>query len=272
MSQLKVGVLGARGKVGREVCVAVEAAADLALVAEIDADDDIAGLLASGAEAVVDFTHPGVVMDNLEFCIDHGIHAVVGTTGFDDARLDRVRGWLGDGPTGVLVAPNFSVGAVLMMRFAAEAARFYESAEIVELHHPDKVDAPSGTARRTAQLIADARREAGLGAMPDATNTGLDGARGADVDGVRVHGLRVRGLVAHQEVVLGAWGRRSPSGTTRSTGSRSPPACCWPCAGSATTPGLTVGSRELPRPGLTPRLAPASSDRSPSAHSCRAQT
>ena len=206
VSQLKVGVLGARGKVGREVCKAVEAAADLALVAEIDADDDIAGLLEHGAEAVVDFTHPGVVMDNLEFCIDHGIHAVVGTTGFDDARLEQVRSWLGDRPTGVLVAPNFSVGAVLMMRFAAEAARFYESAEIVELHHPDKVDAPSGTARRTAQLIADARREAGLGAMPDATNTGLDGARGADVDGVRVHGLRVRGLVAHQEVVLGGVG------------------------------------------------------------------
>ena len=203
---VKVGVLGARGRVGAEVCAGVEAAADMELVAAVDAGDDIAALVEAGAEAVVDFTHPDVVMDNLEFCIDHGIHAVVGTTGFDDARLEQVRSWLGDGPTGVLVAPNFSVGAVLMMRFAAEAARFYESAEIVELHHPDKVDAPSGTARRTAQLIADARREAGLGAMPDATNTGLDGARGADVDGVRVHGLRVRGLVAHQEVVLGGVG------------------------------------------------------------------
>ena len=137
----------------------------------------------------------------------------------------------------MLVAPNFSIGAVLMMRFAAEAARFYESVEIVELHHPDKADAPSGTARRTAELIAAARREAGLGPVPDATNTGLDGARGADVDGIRVHGVRVRGLVAHQEVCSAAWGRRSPSGTTRWTGTRSPPACCWRCAGSATTPG-----------------------------------
>lgn len=210
MSALKVGVLGALGKVGREVCTAVEEAArttgDMELVARIDADDDLAGLVEAGAEAVVDFTHPGVVMDNLEFCIDHGIHAVVGTTGFDDERLDQLRTWLAEGDTGVLIAPNFSIGAILMMRFAAEAARFYESAEVVELHHPDKVDAPSGTARRTAELIAAARRKAGLGPMPDATSTALDGARGADVDGVRVHGLRIRGLVAHQEVVLGGVG------------------------------------------------------------------
>lgn len=210
MSALKVGVLGALGKVGREVCAAVEAADDLDLVARIDADDDLAGLVEAGAEAVVDFTHPGVVMANLEFCIDHGIHAVVGTTGFDEERLDRLRSRLagsaqGSG-TGVLVAPNFSIGAILMMRFAAEAARFYESAEVVELHHPDKADAPSGTARRTAELIAAARREAGLGPMPDATTTALDGARGADLDGVRVHSLRIRGLVAHQEVVLGGVG------------------------------------------------------------------
>jgi len=207
VSQLKVGVLGARGKVGREVCVAVEAAADLALVAEIDADDDIAGLLEQGAEAVVDFTHPGVVMDNLEFCIDHGIHAVVGTTGFDDGRLDALRGWLANAPaTGVLIAPNFSIGAILMMRFAVAAAPYYESVEVIELHHPTKADAPSGTARRTAELIAAARREAGLGPVPDATSTGLEGARGADVDGIRVHGLRIRGLVAHQEVLLGGPG------------------------------------------------------------------
>ncbi|MEP6817442.1 MAG: 4-hydroxy-tetrahydrodipicolinate reductase [Marmoricola sp.] len=206
MSALKVGVLGALGKVGREVCEAVDAADDLELVARIDAGDDVAGLLDAGVEAVVDFTHPDVVMDNLEFCIDHGIHAVVGTTGFDAERLDRLRVRLGDGPTGVLVAANFSIGAILMMRFAAEAARFYESAEVVELHHPDKADAPSGTARRTAQLIAAARSEAGLGPMPDATSTALDGARGADVDGVRVHALRIRGLVAHQEVLLGGVG------------------------------------------------------------------
>ncbi|HEU5454193.1 MAG TPA: 4-hydroxy-tetrahydrodipicolinate reductase, partial [Nocardioides sp.] len=164
-------------------------------------------LVRSGAQVVVDFTHPDAVMDNLEFCLDHGIHAVVGTTGFDDDRVETLRRWLADAPgVGVLVAPNFSIGAILMMRFAATAAPFYESVEVVELHHPDKADAPSGTARRTAQLIAAARREAGSAPIPDATSSALDGARGADVDGIRVHGLRIRGLVAHQEVVLGGLG------------------------------------------------------------------
>jgi 4-hydroxy-tetrahydrodipicolinate reductase len=204
---MKVGVLGARGKVGEHVCRAVQDAEDMELVAVIDADESVDELVTARAEAIVDFTHPDVVMDNLEFCVDHGIHAVVGTTGFDDARLSRLGSWLRQSPkTGVLVAPNFSIGAILMMRFAAEAARFYESVEIVEMHHPDKADAPSGTARRTATLIADARREAGSNPVPDATTTSLDGARGADVDGIRVHGLRVRGLVAHQEVILGAPG------------------------------------------------------------------
>ncbi len=204
---IRVGVLGALGKVGSEVCKAVEEAPDTELVAAVDADDELDLLVESGAEAVVDFTHPDVVMDNLEFCIDHGIHAVVGTTGFDEDRLGTLRGWLASSPgTGVLIAPNFSIGALLMMRFAAAAAPFYESVEVVELHHPDKADAPSGTARRTAELIAAARREAGLGPVPDATSSGLEGARGADVDGVRVHGLRIRGLVAHQEVILGGLG------------------------------------------------------------------
>ena len=208
---IKVGVLGARGKVGAEVCRAVEAAPDTELVASVDAGDDVEELVRSGAQVVVDFTHPDVVMDNLRFCIEHGIHAVVGTTGFDQGRLDLLEEWLtgasrdGRG-VGVLIAPNFSIGAILMMRFAAEAAPFFESVEVVELHHPDKADAPSGTARRTAEMIAAARREAGSAPMPDATSTGLDGARGADVDGVRVHALRVRGLVAHQEVLLGAAG------------------------------------------------------------------
>ena len=204
---MKVGVLGARGKVGAEVCRAVEAADDMELVAAVDADDSIDELVSAGVQAVVDFTHPDVVMDNLEFCVDHGIHAVVGTTGFDDGRLEQLRTWLAASPeTGVLVAPNFSIGAILMMRFAAEAAPFYESVEVVELHHPEKADAPSGTARRTASLIAEARRKAGSGPIPDATSTALDGARGADVDGIRVHGLRIRGLVAHQEVILGGPG------------------------------------------------------------------
>jgi len=201
---INVGVLGSAGRMGAETCLAVEAAKDMNLVARVDQDDPIQALVDAGAQVVVDFTHPGVVMGNLEYCIAHGISAVVGTTGFDEERLAQVRAWLAAQPSvGVLIAPNFGIGAVLMMRFAAQAARFFESVEIIELHHPDKVDAPSGTAGRTAQLIADARRSAGLGPMPDATRTGLPGARGADADGVRVHAVRLRGLVAHQEVLFG---------------------------------------------------------------------
>ncbi len=201
---IKVGVLGAKGKMGSQTCLAVEEADDLELVARLDQGDELAELTKAGAQVVVDFTRPEVVMDNLAWCIEHGINAVVGTTGFDDARLGTLRTWLDASPsTGVLIAPNFSIGAVLMMQFATKAARYYESVEVIELHHPDKVDAPSGTARRTAELIAAARREAGSGPIPDATTTSLDGARGADVDGIRVHGVRLRGLVAHQEVLFG---------------------------------------------------------------------
>ena len=237
---IKVGVLGARGKVGSEVCAAVEAADDLELVARIDAGDPIEELVSSGAAAVVDFTHPDVVMGSLEFCVRHGIHAVVGTTGFDEERLASLRGWLEDAPgTGMLIAPNFSIGAILMMRFAAAAAPFYESVEVVELHHPDKADAPSGTARRTAELLAAARRDAGRGSTPDATTTGLEGARGADVDGIRVHALRIRGLVAHQEVVLGGVGETL---TIRHDS----------LDRASFTPGVLTGLREIAsRPGLT---------------------
>ncbi|MFL6003735.1 MAG: 4-hydroxy-tetrahydrodipicolinate reductase [Nocardioides sp.] len=237
---IRVGVLGALGKVGSEVCRAVEEADDTELVARIDADDELDGLVGSDAQVVVDFTHPDVVMDNLEFCLDHGIHAVVGTTGFDDERLETLRRWLDDAPgVGVLVAPNFSIGALLMMRFAATAAPFYESVEVVELHHPDKADAPSGTARRTAQLIAAARREAGSGPVPDATSSALEGARGADVEGIRVHGLRIRGLVAHQEVVLGGLGETL---TIRHDS----------LDRASFTPGVLVGVRAVgSHPGLT---------------------
>lgn len=204
---IQVAVLGSAGKMGQEACAAVRGAADMTLVAQVDQDDPLSQIVEAGAQVIVDFTHPGVVMGNLEFAIAHGIHAVVGTTGFDAERLATVRGWLDANPgVGVLIAPNFGIGAVLMMRFAAAAARFFESAEIVELHHPDKADAPSGTAARTAELIAAARRDAGLGPMPDATRSGLPGARGADADGVRVHAVRLRGLVAHQEVLFGAEG------------------------------------------------------------------
>jgi 4-hydroxy-tetrahydrodipicolinate reductase len=201
---IKVGVLGSAGRMGQETCAAVAGASDMELVARIDLDDPISGLLDAQAQVVVDFTHPGAVMGNLEFAISNGIHAVVGTTGFDDARLDVVRGLLAAYPkVGVLIAPNFGIGAVLMMRFAAQAARYFASAEIVELHHPDKADAPSGTSARTAELMGAARAQAGLGPMPDATRTGLAGARGTKIEGVPIHSLRVRGLVAHQEVILG---------------------------------------------------------------------
>ncbi|SDC61474.1 4-hydroxy-tetrahydrodipicolinate reductase [Nocardioides lianchengensis] len=239
---IKVGVLGARGKVGAEVCRAVEAAADTELVAAVDAGDPIEALVEAGAEAVVDFTHPDVVMGNLEFCVAQGIHAVVGTTGFDDDRLATLRGWLDSSPgTGVLIAPNFSIGAILMMRFAAAAAPFYESVEVVELHHPDKADAPSGTARRTAELIAAARRAAGSPPVPDATSTSLDGARGADVDGIRVHGLRIRGLVAHQEVILGGVGETLTIRHDSLDRASFTPGVLTGLRGIAAHPGLTVG-------------------------------
>ncbi|MDR6173110.1 4-hydroxy-tetrahydrodipicolinate reductase [Nocardioides zeae] len=245
-SPLRVGVLGARGKVGREICAAVEAADDLALVAEVDAGDDVDVLRTSGAQVVVDFTHPDVVMANLEFCIAHGIHAVVGTTGFDDDRLATLGGWLADAlSTGVLIAPNFSIGAVLMMRFAAEAARFYDSVEIVELHHPTKADAPSGTARRTAELVAAARRAAGSPPMPDATSTGLEGARGADVDGVRVHALRIRGMIAHQEVVLGGPGETLTIRHDSMDRASFAPGVLLGVRAIADHPGLTVGLEHL---------------------------
>lgn len=203
---LKVGVLGAKGRMGTQVCQAVEGASDLQLVAQLDEGDALDALTAAGVEVVVDFTHPGAVLDNLRFCIDHGIATVVGTSGFDEQRLTQVREWLAATVGHVLIAPNFGIGAVLMMQFARQAARFFESVEVIELHHAGKVDAPSGTAAHTAALIAQARAEAGAGPVPDATTTALPGARGADVDGVRVHSIRLPGLVAHQEVVLGATG------------------------------------------------------------------
>jgi 4-hydroxy-tetrahydrodipicolinate reductase len=206
----KVGVLGARGRMGREVVRVIAEAAELEaggleVGAEVDQGDDLGAL--TKCDVVVDFTHPGVVMENLRWCVEHELDVVVGTSGFAAERLDEVRGWLAGHPdVRVLVVPNFSVGAILMMRFAAEAARFFDSAEVIELHHAAKADAPSGTALRTASLIAAARAAAGLGAPPDATASSLPGARGATVDDVHVHSVRVAGLVAHQEVLFGGNG------------------------------------------------------------------
>ncbi|XVV02117.1 4-hydroxy-tetrahydrodipicolinate reductase [Actinosynnema sp. CA-248983] len=205
-SAIRVGVLGAHGRMGSEVCRAVEAADGMEVVARVDAGDSLPGLVDAGVDVVVDFTNPDVVMDNLRFCVDHGIHAVVGTSGFDAERLGTLEEWLAGKAVGVLIAPNFAIGAVLSMRFAELAAKYYDSAEVIELHHPRKVDAPSGTAAHTARLISEARAAAGLSAMPDATTQEAPGARGTVVGDVRVHSLRIAGMIAHQEVVFGTAG------------------------------------------------------------------
>jgi 4-hydroxy-tetrahydrodipicolinate reductase len=203
---IKVGVLGARGRMGSQVCQTVAAAEDTELGAAVDQGDPRDAL--AGCDVVVDFTHPGAVLDNLRWCVEQGLDTVVGTSGFDEPKLAQVRDWLGTAPKArVLVVPNFSVGAVLMMRFAEQAARFFPSAEVIELHHAGKADAPSGTASRTAAMISDARTTAGLGVPPDATVSELDGARGTTLGGgVHVHSVRLAGLVAHQEVLFGGPG------------------------------------------------------------------
>ncbi len=237
---LRVGVLGARGRMGAEVCRAVEAAAGMEIVAMVDAGDRMLDIADVGAEVVVDFTHPDVVMDNLRFCVEHDIHCVVGTSGFSVERLDTIKEWLARKPgLGVLIAPNFALGAVLTVKFAQLAARYYPSAEIIELHHAGKADAPSGTAAYTARLIAAARTAAGVGKAPDATTAALDGARGALVDDVPVHSVRLAGLVAHQEVLFGGEGEtltiRHDSLDRQSF-----------------MPGVLLGVREIVnRPGLT---------------------
>src|SRR5437763_7683661 len=201
----KVGVLGARGRMGREVVRTVTEAPDLETGAEVDQGDALDAL--TECDVVVDFTHPGVVRSNLHWCVLRDVDVVVGTSGFAEERLDEVRGWLAEHPdVRVLVVPNFSVGAILMMRFAAQAARFFDSAEVIELHHANKADAPSGTALRTASMIAAARAAGGLGASPDATASALPGARGASVDDVHVHSVRVARLVAPQARILGGTG------------------------------------------------------------------
>ena len=237
---IRVAVLGARGRVGSEVVKAVQAAPDLELAAAIDDGDerDFAG-----AGVAVDFTRPDAVMDNLRACVDAGVHAVVGTTRFDETRLSEVRSLLQGTELGILVAPNFGIAAVLMMQFAAQAAPWFESVEIVELHHPNKADAPSGTARRTAELVAEARR--GMDAMPDATTVSLEGARGADVDGVRVHAVRLAGLVAHQEVVLGGAGESLTIRHDSYDRASFMPGVLLGVRSVASRPGLTVGLEHL---------------------------
>jgi len=240
MYMIKVGVLGAQGKVGSAVVAGVKKADDLELAAEINKGDSLQTLVDEGVDVIVDFTTPNAVMDNLEFCINNGIHCVVGTTGFDDPRYQQVRDWCAANEgVGVLIAPNFAISAVLTMAFARQAAPFFESAEVVEFHHPNKLDAPSGTAVKTAQGIAQARKEAGMDAMPDATEQALDGSRGADVDGVPVHAVRMQGMVAHEEVIFGT---TDQSLTIRQDS----------YGRESFVPGVLTGVREVAnRPGLT---------------------
>lgn len=241
---MRVGVLGAKGKVGATIVDAVEAADDLTFSVGVDAGDPLTVFTDNQTEVVVDFTHPDVVMDNLEFLIGAGIHAVVGTTGFTDERIAQVRSWLADKPdVSVLIAPNFAIGAVLSMEFARQAARFFESAEVIELHHPFKADAPSGTATRTARMIAEARK--GLPPSPDATSTGIEGARGADVDGVRVHSVRLAGLVAHQEVLFGTMGETLTIRHDSLDRTSFVPGVLLGVRNVADHPGLTIGIEPL---------------------------
>lgn len=203
----RVAVLGARGRMGSTSVAAIEATPDLELVAEVDLGERIEDVTAGRADVALVFTTPDVALEQVLWLVEQGVHAVVGTSGFDGQRIAAVEAAVAEHPgVGVLVVPNFSIGAVLMMRFAATAAPFFESVEVVEMHHPDKVDAPSGTATRTAELVAAAREEAGSAPLPDATTSDPLGARGARVQGVPVHSVRARGFVASQEVLLGGVG------------------------------------------------------------------
>ncbi|WP_158892353.1 4-hydroxy-tetrahydrodipicolinate reductase [Amycolatopsis anabasis] len=237
---IRVGVLGARGRMGAQAVRAVEASADLEVVAAVDVGDQLSDVADAKAEVVIDFTHPDAVMDNLRFAVEHDLHAVVGTTGFTEDRLTTLRGWLADKPgLGVLIAPNFALGAVLAMRFAEQAARFYQAAEVIELHHNRKADAPSGTAAHTARLISQARAAAGLSPASDATTSELDGARGARVEDVPVHSVRLPGLIAHEEILFGAEGETL---TIRHDSMDR----------SSFMPGVLLGVRSVvKRPGLT---------------------
>ena len=201
---MKVAVLGAKGRMGAETVAAIESASDLTLSSALDLGDSLDQLIKTGTEVIVDFTHPDSVMKNLEFAITNGIHVVVGTTGFDDKKLSELKNLLSKNTkVGALIAPNFGLGAVLMMQFSQKAAQYFESVEIIELHHANKVDAPSGTAIRTAELITDARKQSKKGEMPDASKTIIPGARGAKVGDVPIHSVRSHGYVAHQEVIFG---------------------------------------------------------------------
>lgn len=243
---LRVGVIGAQGRMGSEICKAVDAADDMDLVAAVDRREWLFPLADAGSQVAVDVTHPDVVMDHVRFCIDQNINVIAGTSGFTEDRLATIREWLAPKPDlGVIVVPNFAIGAVLLTRFARQAARFFESAEIIELHHAGKVDAPSGTAAATARVVAEARKNAGLGQVPDATTLEEPGARGAQIDGLRVHSVRLPGLVAHQEVLFGSAGETLTIRHDSLQRASFMPGVLAAIRGVPSRRGLTVGLEEL---------------------------
>ena len=243
MSKIKVGVLGAKGRMGATVCEAVSASQDCELVVALDINDSLSDLVSNGAEVVVDFTTPASIESNLKFLAENNIHAVVGTTGFDAEKLASVEKLFTASNANVVIAPNFGLAAVLMMQFAAKAAPHFESVEIIELHHPRKADAPSGTARRTAEMIAEAR--AGMAAMPDATSDSIPGARGANVLGIPIHSIRAQGLVAHQEVLFGGPGESLTIRHDSYDRESFMPGVLLAVRKVAQTPGLTYGLEHL---------------------------
>jgi 4-hydroxy-tetrahydrodipicolinate reductase len=245
-SMTRVAVLGAKGRMGSTSVAAIEAAEDLEVVAQVDVGDPLDAITTADAEVALDFTQPDVALGNVRWCIENGVNVVVGTSGFRGDKLDEVRALLADNPSvNVLVVPNFSIGAVLLMRFAVDAAKYFESVEVIEMHHPNKVDAPSGTAVRTAELIAEARAAAGLGPVPDATTTDPDGARGASVAGIPVHAIRARGYVASQEVVFGDAGETFTIRHDSHDRESFMPGVLTALRAVGARPGLTVGLDDL---------------------------
>jgi dihydrodipicolinate reductase len=246
VTDIKVAVIGANGRMGSEAVRAVGAAEGLRLVGAYGSRDELGDL--GGADVAVELTVPAASPDNVAHCVDRGVHVVVGTTGWDEARLAALKQQLDGAPpastgsgVGVLIAPNFAIGALLMMSVAAKAAPYFESVEIIELHHPGKVDAPSGTAARTAALIGAARDEAGLPDVPDATTHDPEGARGAQLSGIHVHSVRLRGLVAHQEVLLGNAGEQLTIRHDSFDRASFMPGVIAAVRAVADHPGLTVG-------------------------------
>lgn len=245
MNTLRVAVIGAQGRMGATVVEAVSAAPDMEVVARIDVDDQIATDTLNQATVAVDFTAPAVTEDNVHALLDCGVNVVVGTTGWTDESRGRVAEHAERADRSVIIAPNFAMSAILAMKFAEMAAPYFESAEVIEMHHPNKLDAPSGTARATAEHIARARREAGCAPMPDATQTDPEGTRGGAIDGVPVHAVRLRGLVAHEEILLGNEGEQLVIRTDSFDRASFMPGVLFAIRHVHEQPGLTVGVDQL---------------------------